>query len=190
MTSAAIHRASPFWHLKNCCPVCMYTLQGKPELKFSMLYAMDSNDSLKHAMHQQVDMDEVEDSPPPVVCEEILPGQELACDWYLMCEEVNLFAKDSSSIELHDEGVFHWWQAISNYFTYNDEFDIYANLSMFLYNNYKQALDIVQDACEQFPDLKQELNITNDSVFHAWLAEEWAYLLSHKKEPEEESMQM
>ena len=61
---------------------------------------------------------------------------------------------------------------------------------MFLYNNYKQAVNILRETWERLPQLKQELNITDDSTFHVWLAEERVYLLSRKKEPEEETVQM
>jgi len=43
---------------------------------------------------------------------------------------------------------------------------------MFLHNNYKQAVNILGEARERLPQLKHELNITDNSVFHAWLAEE------------------
>ena len=40
----------------------MYTLQGKPELKLSLLYTMDGNDSLKHAMWQAEDANEADEA--------------------------------------------------------------------------------------------------------------------------------
>ncbi|KAL4079782.1 hypothetical protein J3A83DRAFT_4356454 [Scleroderma citrinum] len=310
MTLTTICCTGPLWHLKNACPACTYTLQGEPELKFSLLYTMDGNDSLKHT----------------IKCEELLLGQVLTCDQYLTQEEVDVFAKDhqgnednpcaghwknmkdqhtarmwsvfdetgifmavcchgfslviadmvwsgerakyplavvsrlldafgkglgggydigSHSVNVHGfshtplirsfhghahgclcqlnhltmyvEGLsledlegcehtfsksnmftsticysrmFHHRQAITNYFKHNDEHDIYANLSMFLHNNYKQALTILEETQEHLPQLKYELSITDNSVFHAWLAEEQAYLLSQKKEPEEETAQM
>ncbi|KAI6105165.1 hypothetical protein EV401DRAFT_1892959 [Pisolithus croceorrhizus] len=59
---------------------------------------------------------------------------------------------------------------------------LYANLSKFLYDNYKQALDTI---C-----LMKEQDMSNEQVFEKWLAEEKAYLeqLSHK--PPEEMLQM
>ena len=51
MVSEALRHDSPDWELKNCCPVCMYTLQDEPPLLFKMLYAMDGNDSLKRVSH-------------------------------------------------------------------------------------------------------------------------------------------
>jgi len=50
-------------------------------------------------------------------------------------------------------------------------------------------MNILREAQECLPQLKHKLNITDDSVFHVWLAEEWVYLLS-QKEPEEETVQM
>lgn len=35
------------WRLKNCCAACTFKLEGEEELEFSMLGAMDGNDSLK-----------------------------------------------------------------------------------------------------------------------------------------------
>ncbi|KIK22961.1 hypothetical protein PISMIDRAFT_55136, partial [Pisolithus microcarpus 441] len=43
----ALRHDTPDWHLKNACPACTYTLKDEPDLKFKMLFAMDSNDSLK-----------------------------------------------------------------------------------------------------------------------------------------------
>ncbi|KAL4064382.1 hypothetical protein J3A83DRAFT_4442308 [Scleroderma citrinum] len=325
MTLTMICCIGPLWHLKNACPACTYTLQGKPELKFSLLYTMNGNDSLKHAIMQ-------------------CPSKFLACDWYLTQEEVDVFAKDhqvdidmltegnednpcagcwknmkdqhttrmwsvfdqtgifmvvcchgfslviadmiqsgerakyplavvprllntfgkelggeydigckfktilcrsslgecawllthrplfrsfhghahshlcqlnhlTTYVEglgledldgcectfsksnvlastIHYSGTSHYRQAITNYFKYNDEHNIYANLSMFLHNNYKQALTILRETQEHLLQLKHELSITENSVFHAWLAEEQAYLLSQRKEPKEETAPM
>ena len=51
-------------------------------------------------------------------------------------------------------------------------------------------MSILGETWERLPQLKRELNITDDSVFHEWLAEERAYLLSWKKEPKVETVQM
>jgi len=122
------------------------------------------------------------------------------------CEHA--FSKSNAlTSTVHYSGIFHCRQAITNYFEHNDEYNVYANLcthifpqcygniwltctAMFLHNNYKQALSILGETQERLPQLKHELNITDDSVFHAWLAEDRAYLLSRKKEPKEETAQM
>ncbi|KZP28301.1 hypothetical protein FIBSPDRAFT_908692 [Athelia psychrophila] len=43
----ALGRNDPSWSIRNVCPPCMYKVEGEPPLKFSMLSAMDGNDSLK-----------------------------------------------------------------------------------------------------------------------------------------------
>ncbi|KAI6100661.1 hypothetical protein EV401DRAFT_1877468, partial [Pisolithus croceorrhizus] len=43
----ALCRDTPDWRLRNSCPACTYTLEDEPDLKFKLLFAMDSNDSLK-----------------------------------------------------------------------------------------------------------------------------------------------
>ncbi|KAL4072702.1 hypothetical protein V8B97DRAFT_2023444 [Scleroderma yunnanense] len=285
MTLTMICCIGPLWHLKNACPACTYTLQGKPELKFSLLYTMNGNDSLKHAIMQC-----------PSKCEELLLGQVLACDWYLTQEEVDVFAKDHQvDIDMLTEGnednpcagcwknmkdqhTTRMWSVfdqtgifmvyplavvprllntfgkelggeydigckfktilcrsslgecawllthrplfrsfhghahshlcqLNHLTTYveglgledldgcectfsKSNHNIYANLSMFLHNNYKQALTILRETQEHLLQLKHELSITENSVFHAWLAEEQAYLLSQRKEPKEETAPM
>ena len=99
MTLTTIHCTGSLWRLKNACPACTYTLQGEPELRFSLLYTMDGNDSLKHAVGQAEDADETDETDEastqcPGKHEELLPGQVLTCDWYLTREEVDMFAKD------------------------------------------------------------------------------------------------
>ena len=44
---AALLRNTADWHLCHLCPPCTYTLVDEEKLKFSMLYTVDSNDSLK-----------------------------------------------------------------------------------------------------------------------------------------------
>ncbi|KAJ7599716.1 hypothetical protein C8J56DRAFT_766299, partial [Mycena floridula] len=43
----ALGRNGPNWQLSNDCPCCLYELEGKRELQYSMFFMMDSNDSLK-----------------------------------------------------------------------------------------------------------------------------------------------
>ncbi|KAG1869718.1 hypothetical protein C8R48DRAFT_746887 [Suillus tomentosus] len=53
-------------------------------------------------------------------------------------------------------------ETINTYFEHNDNFEVYANLSDFLYSNYKQALAILND----------DLKIPDETVFKQWLEEE------------------
>ncbi|KAJ7016692.1 hypothetical protein C8F04DRAFT_1215408 [Mycena alexandri] len=46
----ALSRDELNWRRKNCCPGCMYKLEGEEELEFSMLVTMDGNDSLKRVL--------------------------------------------------------------------------------------------------------------------------------------------
>ena len=63
-------------------------------------------------------------------------------------------------------------------------------LGNFLYNNYKQALDIIADGERILPGLMQDLNITDVATFEVWLREEKYYLQGLQREPEEETLTM
>ncbi|KAG0691985.1 hypothetical protein DFH29DRAFT_986014 [Suillus ampliporus] len=98
------------------------------------------------------------------------------------CERT--FSKSNSlASSLRYASVFHRQQAIDSYFEHNNDFEIYANLSNFLYNNYKQALDMLANGNTVLPNIMQDLGVTDDSVFERWLDEEKAYL-------KEETLQM
>ncbi|KIK22165.1 hypothetical protein PISMIDRAFT_11764 [Pisolithus microcarpus 441] len=86
--------------------------------------------------------------------------------------------------------AFHQKQAILGYFKHNDDYEVYANLSKFLYNNYKQALDTIHECEATLPGLMKEQNVPNEHVFEKWLAEEKAYLEQLSHEPPEETLQM
>ncbi|KAI5986451.1 hypothetical protein EDC04DRAFT_2873538 [Pisolithus marmoratus] len=86
--------------------------------------------------------------------------------------------------------TFHQQQAINAYFEHNDNFEIYTNLTKFLFDNYKQALMIIHDSKTILPDLKHDLSIDDDTIFHRWLEEEKKYLEGLSCEPLEETLQM
>jgi hypothetical protein len=46
----ALHQGDPQWCLKHACSACTYKLQSEVPIKFSLLYAMDGNDSLKQVL--------------------------------------------------------------------------------------------------------------------------------------------
>lgn len=60
----------------------------------------------------------------------------------------------------------------------------------FLYNNYKQALNIISDSHVTLPKLMHDLNLTDESIFEDWLTEEKTYLQGLRTEPEDETLQM
>ncbi|KAG8937758.1 hypothetical protein FRC03_007875, partial [Tulasnella sp. 419] len=65
--------------------------------------------------------------------------------------------------------------------------DKYASLGIFILNNYKQALTIVEEYSDIFSQV-YKLEGCKHSDFTAWLAEEGAYLSGLSREPEEESI--
>ncbi|KAG2061021.1 hypothetical protein BDR06DRAFT_979256 [Suillus hirtellus] len=97
---------------------------------------------------------------------------------------------NSLASALHYASVFHRQQAIDTYFEHNDDFEVYANLSDFLYNNYKQALDILNDGSTTLPNLMWDLKVADETVFERWLEEEKVYLQGLTQEPTDETLQM
>ncbi|KAJ7060521.1 hypothetical protein C8F01DRAFT_1210476 [Mycena amicta] len=70
---------------------------------------------------------------------------------------------------------FHWKQEIASYFKQTDSADTYANLSVFLCNNYKQALNLLEGEA----DLKEAMalnGIASTEEFEAALMQEGAFL--------------
>jgi hypothetical protein len=53
LTQQALGRNSEDWRLRHVCPPCTYTLKGENKLKFSMLYTIDGNDSLKRIQRRE-----------------------------------------------------------------------------------------------------------------------------------------
>ncbi|KAJ7810225.1 hypothetical protein B0H14DRAFT_3090839 [Mycena olivaceomarginata] len=71
---------------------------------------------------------------------------------------------------------FHRRQEITTFMKQIDDLEVYANLSKFLCDNYRQALKILQTE----PALKhwmQEEGVEDYDMFHVWLEEEKEYLL-------------
>jgi hypothetical protein len=60
----ALGHQSSDWHICHSCSACTYKLQGKKQLLFSMLWAMDGNDSLKHILHRMANPDTNEQDGP------------------------------------------------------------------------------------------------------------------------------
>ena len=51
LIAEVLNRDQPDWYIKHVCPACTYVLKNKETLTFKLLYAMDSNDSLKRVVH-------------------------------------------------------------------------------------------------------------------------------------------
>ncbi|KAI6104922.1 hypothetical protein EV401DRAFT_2060716 [Pisolithus croceorrhizus] len=90
-----------------------------------------------------------------------------------------------SHLTLYVEGL-----AINAYFEHNDIFEIYANLTNFLFDNYKQVLTIIHDSKAVLTNLKRDLSVDDDGIFHRWLEEEKKYLEGLSREPPEETLHM
>ncbi|KAG0695001.1 hypothetical protein DFH29DRAFT_985063 [Suillus ampliporus] len=79
---------------------------------------------------------------------------------------------------------FHWLQFIDLHFRQWDT-DRYLELSKFLYNNYKQALTIIDDLTPAVEELKLALKIT-DADFERWNTEELEFLENVAEESDED----
>ncbi|KAJ6546006.1 hypothetical protein DFH09DRAFT_1321247 [Mycena vulgaris] len=81
------------WRLKNTCPCCLYKVEGKPELKIPLMATFDGNNSLSRFERREKEVDDVGTSAPGALKERIdnhvAPG-----DYYLSCEEVNMWGKE------------------------------------------------------------------------------------------------
>ncbi|KAG1724504.1 uncharacterized protein EDB91DRAFT_1239971 [Suillus paluster] len=83
---------------------------------------------------------------------------------------------------------FHWLQFIELHF---DQWDLdkYSELSKFIYNNYKQALHIINELSPAVEELKAQLGLT-DTDFEKWNTEELEYLQTLTIETEEDVEKM
>ncbi|KAJ3833306.1 hypothetical protein F5878DRAFT_646052, partial [Lentinula raphanica] len=80
---------------------------------------------------------------------------------------------------------FHRRQMISSWMYHHDNFEAYANLSKFIYNNYRQALSILKTKDDVVSRMK-DIGVTDAKEIFGWLDEEWEYLGTREEEPEED----
>ncbi|KAI6161954.1 hypothetical protein EDD17DRAFT_1777172 [Pisolithus thermaeus] len=85
LVDKVLHCNSPNWHLKHCCLACTYTLEGEQPLQFSIQYALDGNDSLKHIQCKLLS----EDSEGWSTSIELPTCQVLTCNQHLSCKFVD-----------------------------------------------------------------------------------------------------
>ncbi|KAG1870301.1 hypothetical protein F4604DRAFT_1881242 [Suillus subluteus] len=78
---------------------------------------------------------------------------------------------------------YHWKQALDMQFSQWD-MDKYQELSKFLLNNYRQALNTINEYSPVVTKMTQSLGIDEDTI-ESWIAEEYQFLLNLKEEPEE-----
>jgi hypothetical protein len=60
LVQVSLERDDADYRIKHLCPPCTYILEGEEKLKFSMLYTVDGNDSLKRILRR-------EEAPDPTV---------------------------------------------------------------------------------------------------------------------------
>ena len=102
LVNEALHRDSPNWRLKHCCPACTYILEGETPLKFSMLYALDGNDSLKRIQRKLLS----EDGEGTSISVELPTSQVLRCPRYLSREFVDQQAGQGSNVATAEVRIF------------------------------------------------------------------------------------
>ncbi|KAI0818788.1 hypothetical protein BC629DRAFT_1588119 [Irpex lacteus] len=83
---------------------------------------------------------------------------------------------------------FHWKQALDLHFRQWDE-EKYYELSRFLFNNYRQALNIIKDYEPEVARMKIALQVTDEDI-EQWLVEEQKFLMNLKNEPEERVLEV
>ncbi|KAF7965149.1 hypothetical protein HWV62_45386 [Athelia sp. TMB] len=105
------------------------------------------------------------------------------------CERAFSKSNELASTIRH-ASVFHRKQAIDNYFKYNDDLEVYYNLTSFLHNNYEHALNTLHSGPLSLAHAMADLGVTDPSTFEQWRAEEQAYLEGLSKEPLQETLEM
>ncbi|KAG6840080.1 hypothetical protein C0991_009106 [Blastosporella zonata] len=85
--------------------------------------------------------------------------------------------------------TFHRKQKIVEYMSHMDAFEMQHNISAFLVNNYRQALDLKKGKMA-LRKIMEDQGIESMDIFHRWLDEEWQYLKSLSKEPIQETLEM
>ncbi|KAJ3992007.1 hypothetical protein F5050DRAFT_1715629 [Lentinula boryana] len=78
-------------------------------------------------------------------------------------------------------------QAIASYSYHRDNFETYANLSKFIYSNYRQALSILNRSRDTAATMK-EVGIEDAESIFQFLEEERLYLESRRHTPEHETL--
>lgn len=99
LVQVSLERDAADYRIKHLCPPCTYILKGEEKLKFSMLYTIDGNDSLKRILRR-----EEPPEPAPVTTEggvqplgassEVKDSRTAGRGIYLTREQVDEWAKE------------------------------------------------------------------------------------------------
>lgn len=90
-----LKRDSPDWRLRHACPACTYVLVGEEKLKFSMLYTIDGNDSLKRIVRREIPTTSIVENPILGESCELTDTREAGKGLYLTHEQVDEWSKES-----------------------------------------------------------------------------------------------
>ncbi|KAG1888655.1 hypothetical protein F4604DRAFT_1877215 [Suillus subluteus] len=151
---------------------------------FSKIIAASSiNDKVKHAYHRFI-VNAFHGHAHNRRCQlqyHTLYQKGLGIEDLETCERV--FAGSNAVAPLiRHASYFHWLQFIDLQFDQWDQ-DRYEELSQFLYNNYHQALHVINELTPAIEELKQQLDLS-DADFEQWNIEELRYLEALAAEPE------
>lgn len=87
----ALGRQDVDWRIRHTCPACTYRVRDEVRLIFSMLWAMDGNDSLKRILRRMVDPETGERDGPS---REHTDSRKVPGDMYISRDEVNKWARE------------------------------------------------------------------------------------------------
>jgi hypothetical protein len=86
----SLSRQAEGWRLRHACPACTYKLRDEASLLFSMLWAMDGNDSLKRILRRMHNPETGENDGPS---RERADSRSVPGDMYISRDEVDKWAK-------------------------------------------------------------------------------------------------
>lgn len=98
LTQKALGRHSEDRRLRHVCPPCTYVLEDENKLKFSMLYTMDGNDSLKRIQRREaIPITDDVSSNEPVLgkSSESIDTRDAGKGVYLTNEQVDQWSKET-----------------------------------------------------------------------------------------------
>ena len=104
----ALGRNTPDWRVKHLCPPCTYRQEGDAaHLKFSMLYTIDGNDSLKRILRREPAPEALPNATEPTLgtSSELGDSRQVAYECYLTQQDVNQWSKDAlgGDIDVEDD---------------------------------------------------------------------------------------
>lgn len=94
--------------MKNACPACTYKLKDEPLMRFSMLIAMDGNDSLKRVISAKVSIsnDDEGEMSRSRLCREWKDSRSVGDEYLIPREEVDKWEINQGSANVFDEEVW------------------------------------------------------------------------------------